>query len=172
MDFIQYSIDWCKGEIFEGKMLALSGILILIVSGFYLKFGSTPFAKAMFIPLLLVGVFNLLGGSSLVFSNNKRIVEYQNSYKQDPAQFVHSEKKRTDAFIKWYPTTMWSMALLIVIGLGLFLLLPTPYGRSSGLALMLLGFSVLFLDHFSEERAAGYSKKITQELVQISETQL
>jgi len=52
------------------------------------------------------------------------------------------------------------MLALIIIGLGLFLFLPTANGRAAGLAIILLGFSILFLDHFSEERAHRYHEKI------------
>ena len=43
MDFIQYIINWCKGEIFEGKMFALFGVIVLIIAGLYWKFGHFPF---------------------------------------------------------------------------------------------------------------------------------
>jgi len=33
-----------------------------------------------------------------------------------------------------------------------------------GLAAVLLGFGVLFLDHFSEERADGYHAQVLEEL--------
>ena len=32
MEFIQHTINWCKGEIFEGSMVALYGAVIVIVS--------------------------------------------------------------------------------------------------------------------------------------------
>ena len=52
MEFINHTIDWCKGEIFEGRMILLLGIFVLAVSLVYWKFGSTPQAMA----LLLLGL--------------------------------------------------------------------------------------------------------------------
>ncbi len=50
MNIISDTINWCKGEIFEGKMSFLFGVVILIVSLTYWKFASTEAARAMFIP--------------------------------------------------------------------------------------------------------------------------
>ena len=77
MDFIQHTINWCSGEIFEGKLLALWGLAILIVTFFFWKTGTTPFAKAIVIPLLVVGLLTVASGASLVVNNNKRIVAFQ-----------------------------------------------------------------------------------------------
>lgn len=45
-----------------------------------------------------------------------------------------------------------------------FLFRPTPLGRALGLAAVLLSLAVLFLDHFSEERAAQYHGQILDAL--------
>jgi hypothetical protein len=164
MEFIDHAVEWCRGEIFEGKMILLWGIVVLVVSLAFWKFGSTPFAKAMFIPLMVVGGLSIASGASMHFVNKSRIVQYRAEFKMDAAAFVQSEKKRTEAFIKWYPYTMFSFSALIVVGLGIYLFLPTPGGRASGLALVLLGMSILFVDHFSEERADIYHQKIAEQL--------
>lgn len=164
MDFIQYTLNWCKGEIFEGKLLALYGVAIICIAFLFWKFGSTLFAKKMFIPMLIIGLLCALIGGSLVVNNNKRIVDYQKSYQENPAQFVKDEKVRTEAFIKWYPYTRYIMAAIIIVGLICHLFWNAPWPRTIGLGLILLAFSVLFLDHFSEERAEAYHEKIIQEL--------
>jgi len=164
MDFIQYTLNWCKGEIFEGSMVALYGAAIVIVSILFRKFGTTPFTKAMFIPLLVAGLLCIIVGCSLVVNNNKRIVEYQKAFELNPREFIKSEKERTDNFIKWYPYTMYITALIIIIGIGCYLLWAGAWGRALGLSLLLLGLSVLFLDNFSEERADIYHQTIVKAL--------
>jgi len=99
-------------------------------------------------------------------NNGPRIPTYRATYAEDPAAFVQSERDRTEAFIKWYPYTMYSFSVVIIIGLAVFLWRPTPLGRAIGLATVILGLGVLFLDHFSEERADGYHTQILQELEQ------
>jgi glucan phosphoethanolaminetransferase (alkaline phosphatase superfamily) len=164
MEFNSYTIAWCRGEIFEGKLFFLFGFVVVAVALLYWRFSSTPFSKAMFIPMLVVGLLCMGAGSSLVYSNQKRIVEYEKAYTQAPLEFIKSEKQRTEAFIKWYPYTMYGMSALIMLGISIFLFRPSPTGRAIGLALMLLAYSILFLDHFSEERADVYHQKIISQL--------
>jgi len=56
------------------------------------------------------------------------------------------------------------MAGLIIIGLFLFLFLHSPHSKGAGLGLILLGFSIIFSDHFSEERAMVYYQTINDAL--------
>ena len=164
MEFIEHTIAWCRGEIFEGRMLALFGAFVAVVALAFWRFGSTPSARAMFVPLLLVGGLALAVGLSMSFNNQARIRTYQAAYADDPAAFIQAERERTEAFIWWYPYTMYSFSAVILIGCAVFLWKPTPLGRAIGLATLTLGLAVLFLDHFSEERAAGYHAQIIQEL--------
>ena len=164
MEFIEYTLNWCRGEIFEGKLLFLFGAIVLIMALLYWKFGSTPFAKAMFIPLLVVALFGLIAGGSLVIKNQKRIVEYQQVWQENQQIFIESEKARTENFIKWYPITMYTLFGLIGIGMCCYAFWGGAWGRAIGLGLVLLSLSGLFLDHFSEERADTYHQYIINAL--------
>jgi len=156
MDFIDYTLNWCKGEIFEGRMLALFGVIVLIIAMLYWAFGNTSFAKAMIIPFLVLGCFYTSGGLGVVYTNKQRIVSFEKQFNTDEAGFVEAEKERIEFYLRRYPAIMWGMAATILVGLCCFLLWSGPYGRAVGLALILFGFSTLFLDHFSEERAKNY----------------
>jgi len=156
MDFIQYTLKWCRGEIFMGKLFALFGVIVLILAIFYWVFGATSSAKALIIPFLVLGFFCTSGGLGIVYTNRQRIVTFQNVYDADEVGFVQSEKARTEQVLKGYPRTMWGMAGIVLIGLCCFLIWAGPYGRAVGLTLMLFGFSILFMDHFSEERVRQY----------------
>jgi hypothetical protein len=164
MEFIEHTVAWCRGEIFEGRMLAFFGTVVTVLALIFWRVGSTPSARAMFVPLLVVGGLALVSGLSMNFNNQARIGTYRAAYAENPAAFVQSEKERTEAFIKWYPITMYSFSAVILIGCAVFLWKPTPLGRAIGLATILLGLAVLFLDHFSEERADGYHEQIMQAL--------
>lgn len=41
MEFISHTIAWCKGEIFEGRMFFLFGLVVFALSLVYSKAGST-----------------------------------------------------------------------------------------------------------------------------------
>jgi hypothetical protein len=164
MEFIDHTLTWCRGEIFEGRMYFLFGLVILLIAIAFWKWGTSPYARGIIIPLAVVGVFSIAGGLILNFNNQSRIVEYQKAYNENAAQFIKKEKERTEAFMKWYPHTLFGMAGLMIIGMVLFLFLDSARWKGIGLGIILLGFSVTFLDHFSEERADVYHQKIIQQI--------
>lgn len=164
MELIEHTVTWCRGEIFEGRLLALFGTTVIIIALCFSRFGTTPSARAMFIPLLVVGAVALLVGLSMNFNNQARIPKYTAAYETNPTAFIQSERERTDGFIRWYPITMASFSLIALVGCAIYFFRPTPMGRAIGLATLLMSLAVLFLDHFSEERAAVYQDAIVQSL--------
>jgi hypothetical protein len=164
MEFIEHSVAWRRGEIFEGRMMVLFGAVVTAVAAAFWRFGSTPAARTMFLPLLVVGALALVAGISMNFTNQSRIGAYRAAHAEDPVAFVRSERERTEAFIKWYPYTMFTFSFVALAGCAVFLWKPTPHGRAMGLALLTLSLGVLFIDHFSEERADGYHTQIMQAL--------
>ncbi len=164
MDFIQHTLNWCKGEIFEAKLILLYGIVVIIIALLFWKTGSTPSAKAMLFPLLAVGfMFSGIGGGML-YSNHNRMIEYPAAFQENPSKFVKAEKERTDEFMSWYPVTRYIMIGFALLGFGLYLFWTTPLGRAIGMSLVLMSLSTFFVDHFSEERAEMYHYHITQQL--------
>ena len=47
MDFVQHSIDWAKGEIFEATLIAAFGLLTILAGVLFWKLGKSPNAKAV-----------------------------------------------------------------------------------------------------------------------------
>ncbi|MBK8338591.1 MAG: hypothetical protein IPK99_00570 [Flavobacteriales bacterium] len=162
MELIQHTTAWCKGEIFEGKMSLLFGSVILLVALAYWRFASTPAAKAMFVPLLAVGLMASAAGAYLVRTNAARIPEFEQAFAKDQADFAAHERSRTEAFIAWYPKTQWIIAGLMLIAMACMILSHAPWARAIGIGMMLAGFYVFVLHHFSEERAAIYHGSILE----------
>lgn len=162
MEVINDTLNWCKGEIFEGKMSLLFGVSILVISFAYFKWGSTPGARAMFLPLLGIAILTISAGIYLVNTNQKRMPRYEIQFKENPQQFLKSEKKRTADFIRWYPITQKIFFGIMILGMLFLLSSHAPNIRAIGIALMLLSFYVFVLDHFSEERATFYYSKIVE----------
>lgn len=160
MDIIQHSIAWCRGEIFEGRLILLFGIIVLIAGLAFWKIGTTPSAKGMIIPLLILGLLCAAAGLTMNFSNQNRIVQYQQQYESNPQEFISSEKTRVEGFMKWYPYTLFGGSGLIVIALVVFLFSHSANLKGIGLSLALFGFALLWIDHFSEERAKTYYAEI------------
>ena len=165
MDLIHHTIAWCKGEIIEGTVALICGLIVLCAALLLWKFSSTPFTKMMPIPLLLVSLFCIGLGATLIVSNNQRISDYKQAYQEDVRNFVLSEKERTDKFIAWYPYTMYMVAGMFFAAMICYITWGSPLGRAIGLCLAMLGVTFMLVDSFSEERALIYRAKIESTLV-------
>jgi len=95
-DFIQHTPHWTRGEIFEGSMIALFGVLLLVCSLLCRTVGNTPHARALIVPLAIVGVLLAAAGTYMYFSNQTRLTEYQEAFEKNEQAFVQSEKKRVE----------------------------------------------------------------------------
>ena len=58
----------------------------------------------------------------------------------------------------------FGISVTIIAGIGCYVFLGGAWGRAIGLALILFGFSELFIDHFSEEGAETYHQQIVRAL--------
>jgi hypothetical protein len=164
MEFFGYTLNWIKGEIFEGWMIALWGTLLLILTAYFWKFGQTSTIRALIIPFLLIGLIWSIAGVSGVFIQKQRIPRYQKAYQQDPAAFIQNEKERVGGFIGWYRYGLGGGMVLVLAGLALFRLWGGNHGRAIGLALILAGFSLLLIDHISQHNALTYQEEINKVL--------
>ena len=106
MEFIEHATAWCKGEIFESRLILVSGIVILILAFLFYKVGTTPNAKAMFYPLLVIAIIFVVISVTMNYSNANRIAEFQKAYTENPDTFVQAEKDRVENFMTWYPMTL------------------------------------------------------------------
>ena len=141
-------------------MILLFGILFLAITGSFWKFGHTINAKAMIIPLFVISILHIGTGAAMIYNNTKRQDVYSNAFKTSPENFKQSEIQRTEGFIKLYPLTRYFTLAMMIIGFFLFVFLASPTWKSIGLCIMLLGFSVIIIDYFSEERAFQYHNEL------------
>lgn len=163
MDFIEHTINWVKGEIFEAAIFGSFGLLTIICSLLLWKFGETPNSKALIIPLLIVGLFFLGTAISGIVSNNKRLPQYTNTYKEDKFAFIQSEKKRVEDFQYLYKMTIIIASVCFAVAICFFLFTNNHVLKAIGLALIIFGLTGLIIDYFSKERADTYYKLILLE---------
>ena len=168
MEFIQYSVAWAKGEIFEASLIGSTGLLTVLLALVCHFAEQTPQVKAMFWPLLSVGFIFLLAGISGYFSNQNRIQLFEQAWQLDPLNFVTVEKARVEEFAGLYTFTLILSSTCFTGAITLFYLSNLPHLRAIGLALALVGLAGLVIDAFAKERADQYYKLITIELSQLN----
>ena len=69
-----------------------------------------------------------------------------------------------DHTLEWCRGEIFEGRMYFLFGLALFLFLDSANWKGIGLGIVLLGFSIIFLDHFSEERANVYHQKIVEKI--------
>lgn len=164
MELLNHTLNWVRGEILEAKIMASAGLVITICSLLFWKFGTTPNAKSMVIPLLVVGLIPLIFGISGAFSNQKSIEHYQNAWKQDSTAYALSEKQRVEGFDSIFKYSYPFAIICVTGGAILFFLISSPTSKAISLALMMLGLMAYLIDHFAAERADIYLREIEKSL--------
>lgn len=160
MDFIEHAIAWCKGEIFEGRIILISGIVVVILAFLFYKLGTTLNAKALLYPLLVVGFLFVGIGVTMPYTNSKRITKFQKAYNENPKAFIQSEKERVEGFQYMYTMTLIIAAVSFAFAALVFWFSQSPLLKAIAISVALFGISGLVIDHFSEERAEIYYQKI------------
>jgi hypothetical protein len=56
MTFIEHTLNWVRGEIFEGGNACSLGAMLVVLAAYFWKFGHSSTAKVLIIPFLVVGL--------------------------------------------------------------------------------------------------------------------
>ncbi|MBW1299030.1 hypothetical protein [Aquimarina litoralis] len=160
MDFFNYTQNWIKGELFEATIISIFSILLIVSGVLFWKFGTTPSSKSLILPLIVVGFIFISAGTSMYFSNKKRLIEYKERYTKNKSEFVMEEKQRVEGFQYMYTVTKVIATLSFIITLIAFWFTKNYTFQGIALGFAILGTSGLVIDYFSEERANTYYKRI------------
>jgi peptidoglycan/LPS O-acetylase OafA/YrhL len=164
MNFTNHTLEWYKGEAFESILTAGFGILLLIFAILVWILGTTPGAKAMVIPLIVIGCIIAGPGISNTLSIRKSITHYEQFEPDDENAFVISEKSRVERFDSLYTFTKFLALGLFAMAILIFFFLKNQHALASGIAMIILGLSGLVIDYFSQERADVYYQEILKYL--------
>ena len=164
MNFYQHTQNWYNGELFEGKMILFFGVIITIISLLIWKYSTTPNAKALIIPLLLVGLLFSIGVGTMMINYPKRMAESELAFKENTSKFILSEKKRVEDFQVLYKYSVGFAAVSFLLTVIAFGFMENRIFQSICIALMLVSVSLIIIDHFSKERAKIYYFEIQKEL--------
>ncbi|BDG07595.1 hypothetical protein [Anaeromyxobacter paludicola] len=164
MDFVRHSVQWARGEILEMTLIAAAGLTVAVIGVAFGRLGSTPLAKAMLVPLVVLGLFFVAIGVSGYATNRTRIPAYEQAYREDPAAFVRAEQKRVEGFQYMYRITNVLAPICFAVAAGLFWLTLDARARAAGIALVVFGLFGFIVDGFSKERAGIYHSAILEAL--------
>lgn len=163
MDLIQHTLEWSRGEIVAGALVTIFGIITLTAAVFFQKLGTSPVTKALFLPLLIVGLFYTIAGPWSMVHTGKQMQPHHQAWEQDAEQFALDEQARVEGFGRIFRISIPLGVVFVVGGVLLFFLVRRgPYPKAIGIALALLGLSVLVIDCLAMARADRYQECIEE----------
>lgn len=155
---------WIKGELFEASLILSFGLLTIITGFLFWKTGSTANAKALFLPLVIIGFIYVAIGGGMLVSNKKRIAAFSQAYENDNGAFLLAEKKRVEGFQYGYVISKVVASICFPLTLLILWYVKTPTWQGVGIGLSYFALAGLVVDYFSQERAAIYYKAIIEAL--------
>jgi hypothetical protein len=163
MNIIEHAIHWYKGEIFEATIIGMFGLVFLVLSISLWKYGKTPNAQALIIPLALVGLLLVVAGVFTTLSNTKTLKAISTPKIVDQQSFVESEKQRVEDFQSLYTYTKIGAGVCFALAVVFFFATENRHWQAVAIALILIGVSGLTIDYFSKERANVYYHQLLKQ---------
>jgi putative Mn2+ efflux pump MntP len=160
MDIMQNTINWYNGEIFEGKFILGFGFFLILTALLFYFLGNTPSAKALLIPMLVIGIIFSITGANMIRSNGKQKQEIAKKYEQNPKEFVKAEIKRVDDFQYLYPMSIAISLACFLIAIALLYFTQNVNLKAIAISLILFGMAFAVIDYFSKERATIYYEQL------------
>ncbi|GJH40023.1 hypothetical protein RCZ04_05730 [Capnocytophaga sp. HP1101] len=164
MNLFEYTQNWLKGELFEGKLVLAFAIITALLGVAFWKFGNTPTAKALLLPLLVIGAIYAAVGTTLITSNGKYRTTFEAQYQESPTAFAESEKARVEGFQYQYVISKAVATACFIITLLIFWFSKSYMWQGVGIGLTYFGLVGLVVDYFSQHRAESYYQHILQAL--------
>lgn len=157
---MQNTIDWYNGEIFEGKFILGFGFFLILTALLFYFLGNTPSAKALLIPMLVIGIIFSITGANMIRTNGKQKQEIAKKYEQNPKEFVKAEIKRVDDFQYLYPMSIAISLACFLIAIALLYFTQNVNLKAIAISLILFGMAFAVIDYFSKERATIYYEQL------------
>lgn len=164
MDILRHSMQWIRGEISEMVLIAAGGLAVAAAGLAFHRFGATPLAKAMLVPLVSIGLFFGALGLAGYVNNQRRIPVFERAAREDAVAFVRAEKVRVEGFQNMYAVTNVLAPLCFAAAATLFWVTLNPRARGIAIGLVLFGLFGFLVDGFSKERADLYYAQLLEAL--------
>lgn len=155
MDFSQQLEKWANGDIFQGRIMAVTGLLIGSFIFYILQNDSTLF-NGMLIPITLLFLAYAGYGGFLLFSRPKHIQTAQKLYQKDAAAALQNELEKAENDNRAYSLLKPVWIGLLLISIVLWFVLSGEYWKGLSLGLIIMSFSGLMLDTFLHRRLKPY----------------
>lgn len=140
-----------------GQTALAIGILACSVGGAILLKAGAPFYTGLALPLVLVGIAQVIVGATLTRRSEAQATDLEKLLESSPSEFQQTEQPRMEKVMRSFLIFKWAEIAGAVTGLAM-ILLNSELNFSKGLGAGLLAQSlILFVfDYFAEKRGRAY----------------
>lgn len=158
MDFIK---TYFTAEKNESLLFLLMGVAAIAFSAYALVKWSEPFYKGLAIPLVLIGIIQIVVGGSVYFRTDKQIADLEKLYQTSISDFKTQETLRMDTVMKNFSLYKKVEIAFVLIGIALIVFINSrDFWLGVGVGMLLQGAVMLTLDIFAERRGTVYIEVI------------
>lgn len=155
MEIIQYTTQWVKGEVTQGKIMATIGILTIIAFLYFANFQQS-FYKGMILPFVLLQLVLLGYGSFQIFKRPQYIEKVRQEMQTQPAETIQKELQKAQNDSKVYAKLKPSWAILFVVSLVLFFVFTNEFWRGMSFGFVIWFGAAFVFDTFLHQRLNVY----------------
>ena len=163
MELLKLSVEWAKAEVYSTCFFILFALFFVIVSIGFWQLGKTDLAKAYIIPTLIAGILLMIIGVGLVYTNTKRISEFETAYKEDASAFSVSEFDRIEATLKEYNTVVFkAIPILMILASLVLVFVDKPLWRAISITTIAMLIVILLIDGTAHARIQVYKAQLEE----------
>ena len=142
------------------------GILTISFSLYaILKWGDS-FYKGFAVPVILIGIIQLVVGGTVYFRSDKQIIDLEKRYAESRSEFIKTERPRMETVMKNFSLYKKIEVAFVLIGLVLiFMMQQREFWLGVGIGMLLQGALMLTADIFAERRGSTYLKEVTEQKI-------
>jgi uncharacterized membrane protein len=151
-------------EKIESLFFIIIGIIAVFLALIFLFLIKYSFYKGLAFPLLLIGLIQLIVGTTVYFRSPKDIIKVEQIIKNEPQRIQTEELPRMETVMQNFSIYKIIELLLILTGCILFVFFhnsPQTFWKGLGLGLIMQACIMLTLDIAAEKRGKNYIQHLS-----------
>ena len=150
------------GEKDESRIFLFIGVTGLLISLFFLLYGTNRFYMGAAIPLAVIGLLLAVVGFTIYKRSDSDRIRNVYAYDMNPAELKEKEIPRMKTVMRNFLIYRYTEIILAILGIGLYIYFIRDFNndfwRGFGLALAVMALIALTADYFAEQRGRTYLK--------------
>lgn len=165
MELLDYTTEWVKGEVFQGRIMLFVGIL-LSISGWMIFKSEHDVLKGTLIPIALMLLVFLGYGGFVAFSRPGHLEKVKTTYAESPVKALEMEQEKALRDHAAYSRLKPIWVVLIAVAAILYFL-GGEYLKGLSIGLIGMFLSVLIVDTTLHHRLGFYKAGIEKLLSEV-----